>query len=370
MTDTNDTPDPTGADAATGADGAGDIVIDVIPDVHGQARKLEAALAALGYRERDGAWRHDAPRRTALFLGDLIDGKPGYAPEEARTLGIARAMMEAGTALCLMGNHELNAIHFHTTGSDGAPLRPHCKKNRDQHAAFLAEHPLGSDAAREAIAWMETLPVAIEAHGLRATHACWSEDHIAVLRAAGETREVPGGTAIHLSSEALHAAAGRDVALHEAVEVVLKSPEFDLPDGRSFRDKDGNERHAVRLKWWERALTWREAAMSVPDGQASNLPDADLPPGAAATIYPPGAPPVVFGHYWMAWPHDLPGAPDAPRPHAPNALCLDFSAGKDGPLVTYAHVPGTPLDASGLHVHHDARQLDALVRGASMEGPQ
>lgn len=334
MTDTNN------ENAATGT------TIDVIPDVHGQARKLEGAMTALGYRERDGAWRHDDPGRTALFVGDLIDGKPDHAPEEARTLRIVRIMVEAGSAMCLMGNHELNAIHFHATGPDGAPLRPHSEKNRDQHAAFLTEHPLGSDAPREAIAWMETLPVAIEAHGLRAVHACWSESAIEVLRAAGEVRDVPGGTAIYLGREALHAAADKHASLHDAVETVLKSPEFDLPDGRSFRDKNGHERHAVRLKWWERARTWRGAAMSVPEGEETNLPDADLPPGAAATIYPADAPPVVFGHYWMTWPDHLPGAPDAPRPHAANALCLDFSAGRDGPLVTYTHTDDASLDAA------------------------
>ena len=339
---------------------AGGTVIDVIPDVHGQAVKLEAALVALGYRERDGAWRHDDPGRTALFLGDLIDGKPDHAPEEARTLGIVRAMVEAGSAMCLMGNHELNAIHFHTAGPDGAPLRPHCQKNRDQHAAFLAEHPLGSDAAREAIAWMETLPVAIEVHGLRAAHACWSERDIGVLRTAGTVREVPGGTAIHLSREALHAAAVKDSDLYRATETVLKSPEAELPAGASFRDGRDDVRTAVRLAWWrESARTYREVAESVPPAQWSAIPDTTLPSEAMTTIYPPDAPPVVFGHYWMTWPDDLTLAPSDGRPPVENALCLDFSAGKDGPLVTYVHRPGTALDASRLYVH-----------GAATEGPR
>ena len=36
------------------------------------------------------------------------------------------------------------------------------------------------------------------------------------------------------------------------------------------------------------------------------------------------AKPVFFGHYWL---------PGPPVLELPNALCLDFSAGKDGPLA-------------------------------------
>jgi hypothetical protein len=42
------------------------------------------------------------------------------------------------------------------------------------------------------------------------------------------------------------------------------------------------------------------------------------------------AKPVFFGHYW------LPGPPEL---ELPNALCLDFSAGKDGPLAARDVVP-------------------------------
>ena len=31
---------------------------DIIGDVHGQIGKLEALLKKLGYRVKDGAWRH------------------------------------------------------------------------------------------------------------------------------------------------------------------------------------------------------------------------------------------------------------------------------------------------------------------------
>ena len=56
-------------------------------------------------------------------------------------------MVDAGSALAVMGNHELNAIAWHTPDPDepGEYLRPRIPqpkwgaKNRTQHEAFLAE---------------------------------------------------------------------------------------------------------------------------------------------------------------------------------------------------------------------------------------
>ena len=47
---------------------------DIVGDIHGQADKLEGLLVHLGYRVRDGAYRH--PSRTAIFVGDFIDRGP------------------------------------------------------------------------------------------------------------------------------------------------------------------------------------------------------------------------------------------------------------------------------------------------------
>ncbi|WP_367178245.1 metallophosphoesterase, partial [uncultured Maricaulis sp.] len=99
--------------------------MDVFGDIHGHARPLIHALEVLGYENRSGVWRHPMGRK-ALFLGDLID----RGPQNIEVVRTAKAMCEAGEAVCLMGNHELNAIHYATPDPmrEGEFLRPHSAK--------------------------------------------------------------------------------------------------------------------------------------------------------------------------------------------------------------------------------------------------
>jgi hypothetical protein len=80
---------------------------DVIGDIHGHAEALTALLIKMGYEERNGAWRH--PERKVIFLGDFVD----LGPRQVDTVMIARRMVEAGAALAVMGNRELNAIAWY-----------------------------------------------------------------------------------------------------------------------------------------------------------------------------------------------------------------------------------------------------------------
>jgi protein phosphatase len=74
---------------------------DVVGDVHGCHAELIALLERLGYVREDGVFRHPAGR-TAVFVGDLVDRGPA-TPDVLRTV---MAMVEAGSALCVPGNHE------------------------------------------------------------------------------------------------------------------------------------------------------------------------------------------------------------------------------------------------------------------------
>ena len=83
---------------------------DIIGDVHGCHAELAGLLDSLGYLPgEDGARRHPAGR-TAVFLGDLVD----RGPDTPGVLATVLAMAEAGSALCVSGNHEaklLRALH-------------------------------------------------------------------------------------------------------------------------------------------------------------------------------------------------------------------------------------------------------------------
>jgi hypothetical protein len=78
---------------------------DVIGDIHGYAKTLRRLLEKLGYEEVGARYTHPDHRRV-IFLGDYIDRGPNIR----ETLGIVRAMVDAGSALAIMGNHEFNAL--------------------------------------------------------------------------------------------------------------------------------------------------------------------------------------------------------------------------------------------------------------------
>lgn len=78
---------------------------DIIGDVHGCHDELLQMLDQLGYRKDEDAHRHPDGRRV-IFLGDLVDRGPS-TPSVLRT---AMAMVLAGTALAVPGNHDVKLM--------------------------------------------------------------------------------------------------------------------------------------------------------------------------------------------------------------------------------------------------------------------
>ena len=201
---------------------------DIIADIHGHAERLEALLGQLGCSHRNGAWRH--PERTVIFVGDFID----RGPQQLRTLGIVRDMMQAGSAQAVMGNHELNAIGFATPDPErpGEFLRRRSEKNTRQHAAFLAEVGCDSALHRSWVDWFLTLPLWIETPQFRVVHACWDPGVVAAAQPwlRGSTR---------LPRDHLPLAFTRTNPLHTCAEVLLKGPEAELPARRQLHRQGG-----------------------------------------------------------------------------------------------------------------------------------
>lgn len=312
---------------------------DIIGDIHGQAGKLHALLAELGYRERQGAWRH--LDRQAIFVGDFIDlGAEGV--EVVRTV---RAMVDAGSALAVMGNHELNAIAWHTPDdrNPGEFLRPRQgarwgASNRKQHQAFLAQVEADPALHAEMVDWFLGLPLWLELPELRVVHACWHApfmDWLAPRLRDGRflTRELM----VEATDEPADAAA-KDAAapsVFKAVEALTKGIELALPAGHAFVDKHGIERSRVRARWWDADATTYRRIAHMGEAEQQALPDTAVPPHARPPV--PTDRPLFFGHYWMT---------GQPRPLTASAACVDYSAGKDGPLVAYrSEGAGAPLSA-------------------------
>ena len=291
---------------------------DVIGDIHGHAGHLVALLRKLGYRERGGAWRHPDPGRTAIFVGDFIDRGPG----QLAAIGIVRGMLDAGSAQAVMGNHEFNAVAWHTPHphEPDRHLRKRSGKNRDQHAAFLGETEHDPALHQELVDWFLTLPLWLDLPGLRVVHACWSPAHVASL----QPLLLPGN---RLDLALVAAASCPGTMEYDAIETLLKGPELELPPGHSFVDPGGVERTKVRLRWWDAtASTYRQAGIA--NGVKSHdLPELPIPPGRLAGYGgQAGDKPVLFGHYWES---------GTPRVQSPTAACVDYSACKGGPLVAY-----------------------------------
>jgi len=310
---------------------------DIIGDVHGQAHKLEALLEKLGYRERDGARRH--PSRQAIFVGDFID----RGPHGVEVVDTVRRMVDAGSAIAVMGNHELNAMAWHTPDAEdpGEYLRPRLRepwgvKNRRQHAAFLAQVEDQPDLHREIVEWFMTLPLWLDLPELRIVHACWHAPALTWL--APRLREGRFLTPELLPEATKEPAQAQDegaMSTFAAVELLTKGVEAPLPPGHSFKDRDGTERRSVRLRWWDtQASSYRDLAL-LPGGGAEHLPDLPVP--AAFRSGRETAKPIFFGHYWMT---------GEPKPLAAAAACVDYSAGNGGPLVACRFEAGASLSAA------------------------
>lgn len=87
---------------------------DIIGDVHGCADELEKLLAELGYNVSwEGKEVAVVPPegRRAIFVGDLVD----RGPRSPDVLRIARAMVESGSALAVVGNHD-DKLKRHLSG--------------------------------------------------------------------------------------------------------------------------------------------------------------------------------------------------------------------------------------------------------------
>jgi|26BtaG_2_1085354.scaffolds.fasta_scaffold03973_3 hypothetical protein len=317
------------------------MIYDVIGDIHGQATKLKGLLAQLGYtlttddstRTGDSSKSYYAPPagHQAIFIGDLID----RGPQEVETLEIVFAMIDAGVAQAIMGNHEYNALAYATldeysSETESRYLRSHNETHERQHQKFLAEVAFGSEQHEYWLSRFYELPLWIETDAACFVHACWDVDNMAVLKPLLTEDNCITPKALQLTSQ-------KGTKEYDALERVLKGVEIPLPNDLTFTDKDGAVRRNMRVQWWLPDLNDKyivdiaraassDLAQIPKDTQAENL-DFTLRTDKA----------VFMGHYWLT---------GAPAPLSPQVVCTDYSAAGPGYLTAYQLDTTKPLPLS------------------------
>ena len=119
--------------------------LDIIGDVHGCFEELRDLLSQLGYEviQENGSYRATPPAgRKAVFVGDLVDRGP-LIPSVLR---LVMSMVEAGTAICVPGNHDMKLVRklkgrdvqiTHGLADSLAQLEAEPPEFREKVSAFL-----------------------------------------------------------------------------------------------------------------------------------------------------------------------------------------------------------------------------------------
>ena len=296
--------------------------IDIVGDVHGEFAALDRLMTALGY---DDAGRHPVGRRL-VFVGDLTD----RGPDSPAVLDRVAAMVGAGRAQCIVGNHELNLLRDVPKHGNGWWVAPGV-------LGRLPAVPVDPLSKARFTEFVGGLPIALKRDDLRVVHACWAKQAIdALRRREAEDIDVLGlyrlyvadyerrwstaeeaaaleaeAAGIDLEDEAtppplLPRLAKRDAQYQTSNAVTVLTSGVEAPTAKPFW-AGGKWRMVERVKWWQRY-------------------DDPVP--------------VVIGHYWRRW-SDAPAAwtdkygPDlfdGIEPHhwmgcRGNVYCVDFSVG-------------------------------------------
>lgn len=289
---------------------------DIIGDVHGCADALHALLEKLGY-QGEPHWHH--PARKAVFVGDIID-RGSQIREAMRTV---RAMVDAGSAYLVLGNHEYNAIAYHASTCAPADSPLHNMQHRlARHLhRTLQEYRFHAADWRNLIDWLRQQPLFLEFPHFRVVHACWDERRI------GQAMAVHDGCCLRSEEFLLESMHYRTDA-NRIVERLLKGTDLVLPEGLKVLGADGIERDRIRTKFWKRKPETYGDILFQPDKLPEEWMQRPLTEQDKQRLlhYGRDEKPLFIGHYWRK---------GTPRIIRDNIACLDYSAVNSGRLVAY-----------------------------------
>jgi len=298
---------------------------DIIGDVHGYATLLKKLLTKMDYFEKDGIWKHKS--RKAIFIGDYIN----RGPEIRETLEIVRNMVDNGTALAIIGNHEYHAILYHIKDSQGLYLSRHIAGNRNLLRKTLVQFNKYMDEWAEYLKWLRKLPLFLDLGRIRIAHAYWNENDINYLK-----EKLPKKKLTKKFLRLIHEN-GKDEASH--IYNLLIGLEFHCPDDLIIKGNNGNVRKIFRMNWWEspEGKTFRNLSF----GNKFMLPEYTVPKEIAPSFPPyPETEPIVFvGHYCL---------PQGASVLQSNICCVDSCVTSFGKLSAYRYNGELVLDEKNL----------------------
>ncbi|MCT4648002.1 MAG: metallophosphoesterase [Carboxylicivirga sp.] len=294
---------------------------DIIGDVHGHHIELQKLLIKLGYSLINGTWTH--AYRMAIFVGDFIN----RGPNSRGVLNTIRDMVYAGTALAILGNHEMNAILYFTKDDDGQPLRIPGNNNSKLLYKLAREYQGNSEALQKDIKWLRTLPFFLKLNGIRIVHAYWNDEHIAKLQHLHTDGKLKRST--------LKSLLRPESNLRKAFFETIKGIEFTMPGDLLIKDADNVKRNNFRVKWWTKPKGKTFKKLSY--GNKFELPDYTIPLEIIGDykIYSKSEPMVFIGHYCMG---------RGPMIPTKNVCCVDACITGSGRLAAYCYSGEDELD--------------------------
>ncbi|VUD48790.1 Bis(5'-nucleosyl)-tetraphosphatase PrpE [asymmetrical] [Thalassocella blandensis] len=293
---------------------------DIIGDIHGCAFTLEKLLEKMDY-VRDGEVYYHANRQ-AIFLGDIVD----RGPHIREALHIVKGMVDAGSAQCILGNHEYNALGYITPTPETEHtrevkyVRAHNARHNRLIAETLTQFASYPEEWRMFLEWFRGLPAFLELPGFRVVHACWDEALIAECK----ERKL----SLFYDKAFIQQSADKSTFEGRLLDRLTRGTDITLPEGRTITSKDGYKRRLFRTKFWANSPETYQDVVFQPDPLPEDIAQQSLSGDEkdALLCYGENEPPVFVGHYWLQ---------GKPRVLRPNIACLDYSAVKYGRLVAY-----------------------------------
>jgi hypothetical protein len=285
---------------------------DIIGDIHGYASLLKQLLTEIGYQCVGGIWQH--PVRKVIFVGDFVN----RGPEIRETLLLVRGMVESGSALAVLGNHEYASILYHIKDDKGTFMSRHIAGNRNQIQKTLTVYKNFNEEWKGHLKWMRTLPFFLDLGEIRIAHAYWNDQEIAKLK-----EYLPQG---RLKKKFLREMHEKRPDIAVIVYKLLKGLEFKCPKDLIIKCSKGLSRKVFTLNWWTNPedKTFRQLYF----GNKFILPDYHFPVELAPAYepYTLDQPIVFFGHYCLS---------EGAEILQPNICCVDSCVDTTGKLSAY-----------------------------------